>query len=263
MTSTFHSRGFTIAELAVVLVIVGLLLGGLFIPLSAQNDLRYVTDTQKTLNDIRDGLLGYAAANGRLPCPASAASNGIESPLGGGTCTNPYDGFVPAVTLGIGPTDASGNAVDAWGNPIHYALFPNAAAINGVTQVFSTANGMKTATLSALSAYIAANPLLSVCADGGAVTGAGTSGAACNATGKLTDNAVVVIYSLGKNAISGGTGTDEQHNPNPNTSVAADPAFVSHLPTPSDSAGGEFDDMVVWVSPNILYNRMITAGQLP
>ncbi|MCF8184500.1 MAG: hypothetical protein K9J43_05940, partial [Polynucleobacter sp.] len=47
-----------------------------------------------------DALLGYAAINGRLPCPATAASNGAESPIGGGVCTNPYNGFLPAATLG-------------------------------------------------------------------------------------------------------------------------------------------------------------------
>jgi hypothetical protein len=35
---------------------------------------------------------------------------------------------------------------------------------------------------------------------------------------------------------------------------------------PSDdlrSAGGAFDDMVIWLSPNILYNRMVAAQRLP
>jgi hypothetical protein len=35
---------------------------------------------------------------------------------------------------------------------------------------------------------------------------------------------------------------------------------------PSDNRalpGGEFDDMVTWVSPNILFNRMVAAQTLP
>jgi hypothetical protein len=35
---------------------------------------------------------------------------------------------------------------------------------------------------------------------------------------------------------------------------------------PSDdprSPGGTFDDVVVWISPNILYNRMVAAQRLP
>jgi prepilin-type N-terminal cleavage/methylation domain-containing protein len=260
MKNRTTSAGFTLAEMAIVLVIVSLLLGGLIVPLSAQMDMRNVNDTQKTINDIRDALLGFSSANGRLPCPASNVSNGVES-LSGGACTNPYDGLVPAVTLGIGPTDSNGFAIDAWGNRIHYALFPNSAPIGTVTNIFNTANGIKTATLSSVSAYTAANPLLSVCSSGGAVTGAGTPVAACSAAGKLTDSAVAVIYSLGKNAGSGGSGTDETHNPNPNSGVAPDPAFVSH--EPSATPGNEFDDIVIWISPNTLYNRMIAAGQLP
>ena len=48
--------GFTLTELAVVLMIVALLIGGMLVPLSAQNDIRNVNETQKTLNDIRDAL---------------------------------------------------------------------------------------------------------------------------------------------------------------------------------------------------------------
>jgi prepilin-type N-terminal cleavage/methylation domain-containing protein len=273
--------GFTLTELAVVLMIVALLIGGMLVPLSAQNDIRNVNETQKTLNDIRDALIGYAAANGRLPCPASAASNGIEEPVSGGNCDtsvsgashadgNSYAGFVPAVTLGIGPTDSNSYAIDAWGNRIRYAVFPK--TINLVSYPFTTANGMKNTTLSQISSYAAANPLLSVCACGAAVKSAGDPiNAACSSTanicsggpGKITDQAVAVIYSLGKNAGTGGTDVGEKHNPNPNSPVAPDPAFVWHTPTSAGSADGEFDDLMIWISPNILYNRLIAAGQLP
>ncbi len=265
------SSGFTLMELAVVLVIVALLIGGMLVPLSAQNDIRYVTETQKTLNDIRDALIGYAAANGRLPCPASASSSGVEEPAGGGNCDlstagNSYGGFVPAVTLGIGPTNSNGYAIDAWGNPIRYAVYPK--QIGTQQNPFTTGNGMKTATMSSIATT---DPLLSICACGGAVVGKGTAAAACDSSatvcagmpGKVTDQAVAVIYSLGKNAGTGGTGAGEQHNPNPNSPIAPDPAFVWHTATPAGSSDGEFDDMLVWVSPNILYNRLIAAGQLP
>jgi hypothetical protein len=67
---------------------------------------------------------------------------------------------------------------------------------------------------------------------------------------------VAVIFSLGKNAPTGGTGADEAAN------INNDPVFVSHTPTPA-SSGNEFDDLVTWLSPNILFNRMIAAGRLP
>ena len=74
---------------------------------------------------------------------------------------------------------------------------------------------------------------------------------------------MAVVFSIGRNGGTGGAGGDESHNPNPNSGVAADRAFISHLETPSSAPQGEFDDVVIWLSPNILYNRLIATGQLP
>lgn len=249
-----HARdnaGFTLTELALSLLIVAILLAGMLMPLSTQLDLRNQAQTQQALADIREALLGFAAANGRLPCPASATSNGIESPSGGGACTNPYDGFVPAVTLGIAPVDNQGYALDAWQQRLRYAVtIANSNA-------FTTANGMKTTTLAALS------PNLKVCSSAAGLSGAGSAAASCAAAATLSNSSVAVIYSPGRNGGVGGTGTDERHNPNPSASVAPDPAYVSHEPTAAGAPQGEFDDIVTWLSPNVLYSRMITAGQLP
>ncbi|RUT67519.1 prepilin-type cleavage/methylation domain-containing protein, partial [Flavobacterium cupreum] len=41
-------------------------------------------------------------------------------------------------------------------------------------------------------------------------------------------------------------------------------AFVTRHPSGDPAApGGEFDDMLAWVSPNILYTRMVAAQKLP
>ena len=82
-----HPRGFTIVELTVVLVIVSLILGGLMLSLTATRDVASLRDTQRQLTEIKDALLGFSAANGRLPCPASGTSNGLES-----FCTNDTGG---------------------------------------------------------------------------------------------------------------------------------------------------------------------------
>ena len=74
---------------------------------------------------------------------------------------------------------------------------------------------------------------------------------------KLTDKSPAVIFSLGANAATGGTGTDELHNFN------QDFVFVSHDPTPAGSTAGEFDDIVTWISLNTLFDRMLQAGRLP
>lgn len=250
-------RGFTLIEMALVLVIVAVFLGGMLASVSTQDETRRFNDTRATLATVQEALLGFAAANGRLPCPAGAASNGLEDPVGGGVCTAADNdvaaGFVPAATLGLGPVDSSGRLLDGWGNPLRYAV------TGADSSAFTTLDGIKNKGMAAISGN-----LLIVCTTGAGMQNAESTSADCAAgSPPLTKSAAAAIYSLGKNAATGGSGTDEKHNPNPNSALAADRAFVSHEPTPDSAANGEFDDILVWLSPNILYNRMIAAGRLP
>lgn len=243
-------HGFTLTEMAVVLVIVALLVGGMLVPLAARQDIRNVTQTEETLRNIHEALLGFAASRGRLPCPATATSQGRESFAAGGgetngQCANFFDGFLPAADLGIRPTDNAGFAIDAWGRRIHYAI-PN-ATINGTANALTRTDGMRMATMGS----VANATMLSVCA-----TATGITAGQCATSARLTSNAPAVIFSLGKNGA--GSGTDEQAN-----SAVVDAAFVSRTPTPPGAPGGEFDDLVDWLSINVLFNRMITAGRLP
>ena len=245
-----NAAGFTLIEMAIVLVIVGLLLGGLLMPLSTQMEQKRIGETEKYIEQIKEALLGYAAANGRLPCPATAASNGLESPAGGGICTNPYNGFLPAVTLGLSPINNAGQAIDAWNTPIRYATTTaNASA-------YTTPGGMRAATMTTLAAT---TPLLSVCASATGIT-ATTCGAVVANT--LANTAPVIIYSLGKNAGVTVTGIDETANPNP-SSANNDQVFVWHVPAQATATNGEFDDIVTWISVNTLFSRMVSAQQLP
>jgi prepilin-type N-terminal cleavage/methylation domain-containing protein len=252
--------GFTLLELSVTILIVGLLLGGLIVPLMTQVAQRNEVATQKTLEEIKEALLGYAAASGRLPCPATTSGNGVESFATGGDATNgnceSFWGYVPAVTLGITPVDAQGFALDGWGtaqNRIRYAVSND--TLNGVTNPFTRAGGMRSATMT----WVTASELLHVCASGTGVQ-AGTHCANGNdATNTLTNNAPVVLWSVGANAATGGTSTDEAQNPNPNNTTSQDRIFVSHV----RSSTPEFDDIVTWMSAGRLVNRLIVSGQLP
>ncbi|MBK9572503.1 MAG: prepilin-type N-terminal cleavage/methylation domain-containing protein [Rhodoferax sp.] len=136
--------GFTLIEMAIALLIMGLLLGGGLTVLSAQIEQQRFKDTERLLVEAREAVIGFALANGRMPCPASATSAGRESfctnaagacgaaivpPPAAvpahGRCTNPNDGFLPASTLGFSPVDPAGYAMDAWGLPqnrLHYAV---------------------------------------------------------------------------------------------------------------------------------------------
>ena len=226
---------------------------------------------------MKDALLGFAVANGRLPCPATAASSGMESfctsatgsncgaeiffPASSpahGRCAKPYDGFAPAVTLGIAPINAQGQLLDAWEYPIRYAITNAKDASNNY--YFTAANdSLKKRWNSGNSP----NPDLQVCSTSTGLTPNTPDSANCASEKALTNNAVVVIYSLGKNYATGGSSGDEAHNPNPQTALTADRAFVFHEPMAPGTANGEFDDIVIWLSPNLLYNRLVAAGKIP
>ncbi|OHC78392.1 MAG: hypothetical protein A3H24_08180 [Rhodoferax sp. RIFCSPLOWO2_12_FULL_60_11] len=237
------TKGFSLVEMAMVLAIITLLLGGLLPTLSTKMESQHINETRKQLDEIQQALIGFAIINGRLPCPAY--STGEEDPVGGGVCNHPYDGVVPAATLGLQTTDNNGFAVDSWGIRIRYAVTSWSKTTSPLfSNVFTTSNGISTVGISNLS------PNLLVCSSSIA---SGFSGSGCGANNALTSSpgVPVVIYSTGKNGGVGGAGLDEQANTDGNR------VFVSHTPTP------DFDDLVVWLSPNILYNRMVMAGKLP
>lgn len=216
-TPTFAARGFTLIELAIVMFIVALLLGGMLMPLSAQQDIRYQTDTQKQLAEIQEALLGYAAshqaADGKpyLPCP-DTDNDGRENRTGN-ACTN-QDGTLPWGDLGIGRQDA-------WNNVFRYRA--TATFSNNATGFVLTSTGD-----------------MRIC-----------DRANCSGT-ILATQIPAVIFSRGKNGATVPTDVDELEN------LDADTDFVQH---PITSSG--YDDQVVWISANILFNRMISAGRLP
>jgi type II secretory pathway pseudopilin PulG len=287
--------GFSLVELAVVLTIVALLLAGLMYTLSAQIEQRNLDETRRRLEQARELLLSSAIVNGRLPCPArytSAASNsgGLESfctaaatssvsTCAGtetttlqthGTCSNHYDGYLPAVSLGYTQTDPSGFAIDAWGNRIRYVVARTNTNCSGTQTPPNTYTTMFTSK-SYLQQYgITCQPNdLLVCK---LATGLNAGASPPNCGGiinqVMTQSLVVaIIFSTGKNALSttGGTGADESTNIKANAVLVPliNPLFVSHPPTPSDFATGEFDDQLTWITVGELYGKLISAGVLP
>jgi prepilin-type N-terminal cleavage/methylation domain-containing protein len=261
--------GFSLVEMAVVLAILGLLLGTAMYTLSAQSEQRAREETQTTLERAREALLGYAIANGRLPCPASGATTGVEadSPIGSGACTNAYNGFLPAVTLGFQPVDSQGFAVDAWQNRIRYAV---AQTVNSCVGTSSTPHFTNKANLkqNGMSCQPGSNDLL-ICKSS-VSTPAPVPGSCGPATNVVTNSStsgtvVAVVFSTGKNyafapsaaAATAAGNTDEAANLDNNS------VFISHTPAPQGAAGGEYDDMMVWISVGTFYGRLATAGVLP
>jgi prepilin-type N-terminal cleavage/methylation domain-containing protein len=275
-----RSRGFTLTELAIVTTVVALLLASLLYTLSAQVEQRNFEDTRRRLEQARDLVLAFAIANGRLPCPArytSAASHsrGLESfcaaATGGcagtettavqahGNCSNYYDGYLPAATIGFQTTDANGFAMDAWNNRIRYVVTrttPACAPAN--TLVYTSSANLKTYGVACQP------PDLLICkSSSGPITGASCISAANQLV--ATNVLAGIVFSPGKNfptaqtaaAAAAAGRTDEAAN------IDGDASFVFHPPAPSNAANGEFDDQFVWITAGELYSRLIGAGVLP
>jgi prepilin-type N-terminal cleavage/methylation domain-containing protein len=260
MQETSGSRkqaGFTMIELAIALFLLALIFGGIAAPLHAQVEMRKAAQTKHILDEARMALLGYAAANGHLPCPADEGSVGQEAPgtnHESGHCPT-YFGFLPAAALGMGVEEARGFAVDAWGSTAHrirYAVSPY--GVGAVPNAFTRVNGIRSAGIVRLS-----DPSLSlfhVCDSASGVS----AGANCGKAVTLVSSTPAVIWSSGANAATGGASLHEAQNPNVNGG-SADRLFVSAVH--SDAPGAEFDDHVAWLPMSVLLHRLLAAGHLP
>ena len=233
-------RGFTLIELAIVLVIVTLLIGGLVAPLSAQIQARRTHETRQTLEEAREALFGYAMTHRTagaqprpyLPCP-DVDGDGIEEARDAGDC--PQDaGWFPWVTLGTA-------AQDAWGNRLHYAAHADLTS--------------STAGFHAASADSPSSPWNQVC-----------SAAGCAVVDIAAAVPVVLVShgangwgarNMGGNTLAAPSGANEQEN------LDANGLYVSRPPSRPDDPSGEFDDLLAWIAFPQLIARVCPTGCAP
>ena len=244
------SRGFTLVEMAVVVVIIAALLTLGLGALNAQLSSASYTTTKQRQAAIKDALISYLGANKRFPCPyvpiAGTLPTGVDAtsiPASGTPRCQSFDfGVIPFTTLGI----AREVAQDGWGNFFSYKV------------------------------YAQANP---VCPGGGIdwgnsnCFGAGKNGGITvldNTGGNnlpLTTNAVVAIISQGPNGLGAWAAQATQNaspvsceeRTNANLSGCSTPAGI----TPPYYFKGERqdqDDVVAWIDATEAINALSKQG---
>ena len=245
-SSTGRAHGFTLVELAVVMIIVGLMLSSLLIPLSVQIDQKRYSETKDMLGVGIEALYGYAmshtATDGKpyLPCP-DTNNDGVEENRTAGACPS-QEGRFPWSTLGL-------SRDDGWGNLVRYRVHPSFS--NSSTGFTFTSTGTLRICKDSACATVISSGIPAVLVSHGK-NGYGTYNAE-------TNTVIQVPATLSANELENMDGRD---NPRPgnNSADASDTTDVDFVSTtPSDS----YDDVVVWMSPNVLFSRMLAAGKLP
>lgn len=171
-------RGFSLIEMAIVLVVIGIVLSGGLLAVSPVLQSSKENETNARMDRIEQALTLYVIRYGCLPCPAepAIASGGTNAGWSHGAayynsgCTTACDattvatqGVVPWVTLGL--SEAEGR--DGFGQRIDYAVTAALVATNGmmrtppstypsgtITVQMSTANASAQQTTAAAYALI-------------------------------------------------------------------------------------------------------------
>ncbi|SFG63879.1 Type II secretory pathway, pseudopilin PulG [Duganella sp. CF458] len=183
--------------------------------------------TYALLAQASEALVGFAATHGRLPRPTAAAEpSGRERTT---PCATEADctGLLPWMDLGL-------PALDNWGHPLRYSVTP----------------GFTVAPL-ARTALIAGKRVLSRDANGILFFVAGQE--ACSLAAQC---APAIVLSRGRSDAA--DSQDETGN------LLADANFMQRpRSAESNAPGGAFDDLLVIVPLNTLYERMAAAKTLP
>jgi type II secretory pathway pseudopilin PulG len=259
------AAGFSLVEMAIVTLLVGILLTMGLAALKATRDASAASQTRTKQNTIKDALIAYIRRNNRLPCADIdfGAPDGVENRATAGDPTtacatapsNARFGILPYVTLGL----ARDAAVDGWGNFFSYQVS------NTVTSTtFNPGTGFYVTPIT--------NPNLDWTLS--ANLRSGSSGEltvntrdAAGAVVAAASNAVAVVVSHGPNGLGAYTvsgtrnslpaGADELDNTNGDTTY-----FWRVLTTNDAATGGAFDDYVMVLGADDLLAPLFKDGTL-
>lgn len=228
MTMTKSVRGFTLTELAVVIVIVSLLMGGLLVPLSAQREMDNRRQTNQQLATIRDALVAFATVNGRLPCP-DVNNDGIEESSCSGNAAQ--DGILPWKSLALAQ-------YDAWGGSWYYRVERDYASSDISSGL--PARILKT-TDSCPSPNTSNNAFPNDC-----ITLYNNANVSLNT---VAEHPIAIIYSTGPNLKADG------YNASYEAGRSSSPSYQSDVPGPA------FDDILIWVNRSALIGPLLATGR--
>ncbi len=121
MAGEIRQRGFTLVEMAIVLVIIGLVLMAVFPALTAARQASQRATTQSNLHTLMLATAAYVQANGCVPCPATPGGMGTSFGLAAacGSCGNAI-GIPPFASFGL----PNAVAHDGWGHWITMRVDP-------------------------------------------------------------------------------------------------------------------------------------------
>jgi prepilin-type N-terminal cleavage/methylation domain-containing protein len=264
------SRGFTLVEMAVVLVIIGFILSAGLKVASSVLSSSASSSTISNMNVIKQSLVSYLRSNGKLPCPDSSPNipTGISSATTTGTCSSPSGyGVVPWVTLGL----SRDIALDGFGNFINYRVsnkdgsqippgYPGIASAYNAQQNWTDKTAANSFTILNIQNKQSPNGNKTIEIQGRDET--------TGAVYPITYNAIVVLFSHGKNGYGAKTvkgttidsshaGGDETMN---NTNLTT---FIVRNAVDSSSApGGAFDDVITYMTPNDLLQPLLSEHTL-
>lgn len=148
---TNQQQGFTLIEMAVVMVILSLAVAGGLSIFSKNADVTAARLTQKRLEKVSVMIDRYVNKYGYLPCPANAllavSSAGFSTVSGGsGTCTNNENnganvvqGALPVGALGLMPE----YMLDGWGRQFTYVVHQTLTSAGSITAATDTTSSIQ------------------------------------------------------------------------------------------------------------------------
>jgi len=225
------NTGFTLIEVAIVLLVVSFALGSILIPLSSTLEQKSINKAITQVSELKQAIINFVITNGYLPCPDTNL-DGQEDRAGGGNCNNVF-GTIPYATL------KSPHDFDPWGQPFIYR----------VTAVFAdTTNGTACGTAST-------NISIALCSGVDAdINVQGWNLASSTAT-QLATGVPAIVLSTGKSLGVSLSALESENTNNDNVFNKADYGGAnSSMP---------FNDIVAWISANELIGELVRSQQLP